>query len=84
MTTIRTTKLFKHRGGQAVCLPEGFRIPGKKARLRRVGRGVLLEPIDGPFDTAAWFAKLDDYLDEPFLPKGGISPSCPPPRRVFE
>jgi hypothetical protein len=32
----------------------------------RIGRIVLLEPLEEPFDVKAWFAKFDEYLDEPF------------------
>ena len=40
-----------------------------EVRVRRVGRGMILEPmpIEAPFDVKAWFAKLDEYLDEPFM-----------------
>jgi antitoxin VapB len=61
-------KLFKHGRSQAVHLPKKFRMPGTEVRVRRIGRGVLLEPIGAPFDVKAWFAKLDEYLDEPFMP----------------
>jgi hypothetical protein len=26
-------------------------------------------PVDAPFDVKAWFAKLDEFLDEPFMPE---------------
>ena len=45
-------------------------MPGTEVRVRRIGRSVLLEPIDVPFDVGAWFDKLDEYLDEPFMPDG--------------
>src|SRR5215212_8371123 len=60
-----TAKLFKHGRSQAVRLPKEFRMPGTEVRVRRIGRGVLLEPIDVPFDIKAWFAKIDEYLHEP-------------------
>ena len=63
MSSTGTAKLFKHGRSQAVRLPKEFRLPGTEVRVRRIGRGVLLEPIDGPFDVDAWFAKLDEYLD---------------------
>jgi virulence-associated protein VagC len=47
-------KLFKYGGGQAVRLPKGFRMPGTEVRVRRIGRGVLLEPIGAHFDVKAW------------------------------
>jgi antitoxin VapB len=64
----RIAELFKHRRNQAVRLPKEFRMPGTHVRVRRIGRGVLLEPIGAPFDVKTWFAKLDEYLDEPFMP----------------
>jgi hypothetical protein len=57
-------------------------MPDTEVRVRRFGRGVLLEPIDAPFDVRAWFAKLNEYLDEPFLADGRQQPPMPPPRKV--
>jgi antitoxin VapB len=79
-----TAKLFRHGRSQAVRLPKEFRMPGTEVRIRRIGRGVLLEPIGVPFDVNAWFAKLDEYLDEPFMPHGRQQPANPPTRKVFE
>ena len=78
-----TAKLFKHGRSQAVRLPKEFRMPGTQVRVRRIGRGVLLEPIDQAFDVKAWFAKLDEYLDEPFMRDGRHQPAMPPARKVF-
>ena len=46
MDDVATAKLFKHGGSQAVRLPKNFRLPGKEVRVRRLGRGVLLEPME--------------------------------------
>ena len=46
MDETRTAKLFKHGRSQTVRLPKEFRMPGTQVRVRRIGRGVLLEPID--------------------------------------
>jgi antitoxin VapB len=54
MAEIETAKLFKHGGSQAVRLPKEFRLPGTEVRVRRLGRGVLLEPME--FDIDAWLA----------------------------
>jgi antitoxin VapB len=54
-----------------------------EVRVRRIGRGVLLEPIDTPFDVKAWFAKIDEYLDEPFMLDGCQQPPMPPQREFF-
>ena len=84
MAETGTAKLFKHGRSQAVRLPKEFRMPGTEVRVRRIGRSVLLEPIDAPFDAKAWFAKLDEYLDEPFMPEGRQQPPMPPPRNIFD
>jgi antitoxin VapB len=78
-----TAKLFKHGRSQAVRLPKEFRLPGTEVRVRRMGRGVLLEPIEE--DLQAWFDRLDSYQDEPFLPEGRPEqPPMPPPRSIFD
>jgi antitoxin VapB len=70
MSDIGVAKLFKQGRSQAVRLPKEFHMPGTEVRVRRIGRGVLLEPIGAPFNVKAWFAKLDKYLDDPFMPDG--------------
>jgi len=40
--------------------------------------------LNSPVDVTAWFAKLDEYLDEPFMPDGRRQPPMPPPRKLFE
>jgi antitoxin VapB len=72
-----TAKIFMHGRSQAVRLPKEFRLPGKEVRVRRVGKGVLLEPIE--VDVDAWLARLRHLAaeaDEPFLPEG--RPEQPP------
>ena len=71
-----TAKLFMHGRSQAVRLPKAFRMPGTEVRVRRVGEGVLLEPIEA--DVDAWFARLDALNDEPFMPDGRNQPPTPP------
>jgi antitoxin VapB len=84
MAKTETAKLFKHGRSQAVRLPKEFRLPGTEVRVRRVGRGVLLEPMGEAFDVQAWFAKLDEYLDEPFMEEGRQQPPMPAPRKLFD
>jgi antitoxin VapB len=60
MTDKTTAKLFQHGGCQAVRLPKEFRLPGKEVQVRRFGSGVLLEPMEEPFDLEAWWAKIDE------------------------
>jgi len=75
MAETGTAKLFKHGRSQAVRLPKEFRLPGKEVRVRRLGRGVLLEPME--FDLDAWRAKLDSYRDIPFMEEGREQPPMP-------
>jgi len=84
MSETGTAKLFKHGRSQAVRLPKEFRFSGKEVRVRRIGRGVLLEPMDERFDLDAWFAKLDECRDASFMPAGREQPPMPPPRRIFD
>lgn len=70
-----TAKLFMNGRSQAVRLPRDFRFPGDRVRVRRVGRGVLLEPFIE--DTAAWLASLDQPGDPPFMAEGRDQPPTP-------
>jgi virulence-associated protein VagC len=59
-------------------------LPGKEVRVRRIGHGVLLEPIDLPFDVKAWFDRIDAHLDEPFMAEGRQQPAMPSRRNIFD
>jgi antitoxin VapB len=73
-------KLFQNGRSQAVRLPREFRFEGDRVRVRRVARGVLLEPlIQNPKE---WFHKLDELNSEPF-PSGRRQPATPK-RKVFD
>jgi antitoxin VapB len=86
MTDIATAKLFKHGRSQAVRLPKEFRLPGKEVRVRRIGRGVLLEPLEGNRDRVkAIFAEIDRLGGAEFLPEGRPEqPPMPPPQKLFK
>ncbi|HVT52286.1 MAG TPA: type II toxin-antitoxin system VapB family antitoxin [Dongiaceae bacterium] len=73
-------KLFSNGRSQAVRLPKEFRFVGDRVRIKRLGRGVLLEPLEA--DTTAWFAELDKFADEPFMPEGRQQPKTPK-RKIF-
>jgi antitoxin VapB len=75
-------RLFTHGRSQAVRLPREFRFTGDRVRIRRVGRAVLLEPLDT--DIEAWFAELDRFADVPFMEEGRAQPPLPAPKAVFE
>lgn len=79
-----TAKLFRHGRSQAVRLPKEFRLPGTEVRVRRFGRGVLLEPIDRDVrDIHAIFAEIDRLGGIDFLPEGRPEqPPMPPSKDV--
>jgi antitoxin VapB len=81
-----TAKLFKHGRSQAVRLPKEFRMAGTEVRVRRVGRGVLLEPIDRDLrDIAAIFAEIDRMGGVDFEPnERPEQPAMPAQRAVFD
>src|SRR5207248_5805097 len=56
MTRSSIAKLFQNGRSQAVRLPKEFRFEGDRVRVRRVGNGVLLEPLTS--DVQEWFAEL--------------------------
>ena len=43
-------KVFQTGRSQAVRLPKAFRFNGNEVAIKRFGRGVLLLPIDNPWD----------------------------------
>lgn len=78
MTT--TARLFRNGRSQAVRLPREFRFDGDRVRVRRAGRGVLVEPMFA--DVADWFAELDRFGPDPFMAERRAQPSTPV-REVF-
>jgi antitoxin VapB len=80
MSNVGIARLFRNGRSQAVRLPREFRFQGDRVRVRRVGSGVLLEPI---METAEWFAELDRFGPEPFMAEGRNQPETPV-RDLFE
>jgi antitoxin VapB len=81
MAETNIAKIFMSGRSQAVRLPRAFRMPGTQVRVRRVGNGVLLEPMTS--DVKTWFAALDQFTDEPFMADGRDQPPMPPPEDLF-
>jgi len=77
MPKIDIAKLFQNGRSQAVRLPREFRFEGDRVRIRRVGQGVLLEPIIQ--DPKEWFRKLDELNSEPFPSRGKQPPATKRP-----
>ena len=82
MTDTAIAKIFMHGRSQAVRLPKAFRLPGERVRVRRVGRGVMLEPMAA--DTETWFAELDRFSDAPFMEDGRDQPPMPKAEELFD
>jgi antitoxin VapB len=72
-----TTTLFSNGRSQAVRLPKHLRLPGKEVTIRRLGAGVLIEPITEKNWPAEYFEaiRIDDST---FLrPEQGMPPTSP-------
>ena len=78
MTT--TARLFRNGRSQAVRLPREFRFEGDRVRVRRAGRGVVIEPMFA--DVIDWFAELDRFAENPFMADGRRQPPTPK-REIF-
>ncbi|MGD0191472.1 MAG: AbrB/MazE/SpoVT family DNA-binding domain-containing protein [Rhizomicrobium sp.] len=86
MTDAPRAKIFRHGRSQAVRLPKEFRFSGSEVRVRRLGRGVLLEPIEREAqDVRAVFAEIDRLGGKDFLTEGRPrQPRLPPSRVKFD
>jgi len=82
MADTAIARLFTHGRSQAVRLPKEFRLTGDRVRVRRIGDGVLLEPIAS--DVEAWFAELDRFADVPLFEDGRNQPPTPDREELFE
>ncbi len=65
-------KLFWNGRSQAVRLPKEFRFEGDRVHVRRVGRGVLIEPVPKTRKETIeqWFARIDALKGDPLFPEG--------------
>ena len=65
-------KLFWNGRSQAVRLPKEFRFEGDQVRIRRMGVGVLLEPVPETKKESIeeLFARMDAMGADPIFPEG--------------
>ncbi len=63
-------KLFQSGRSQAVRLPKEFRFTGVEVYVKRVGKAVVLLPVDDAWDSLAQSLDLfsDDYMSERVQP----------------
>ena len=80
MAKTAIAKLFRNGRSQAVRLPREFRFNGNCVSIRKVRKGVLLEPL--AFDAAEWFKELDRLGSKTF-PSRRRQPKTPR-RDIFE
>jgi antitoxin VapB len=63
-----TTSLFMNGRSQAVRLPKELRLPGKEVSIRKLGSGVLIEPITQTVWPPGYFDAIrisDPAFDRP-------------------
>ncbi len=59
---MRTAKLFKSGGSQAVRLPRDFRFEGTQVFIKKMGETVVLLPQQNSWQT--WFDSLAQFSDD--------------------
>jgi antitoxin VapB len=70
-------KLFINGGSQAVRLPKEFRFEGDEVRVRRLGQGVVLEPVTPTSWPAGYWARMPRIEDAEWT-----RPADSPPQRI--
>jgi antitoxin VapB len=70
-------KLFSNGGSQAVRLPKDFRFEGEEVSVRRLGRGIVLEPVTPSSWPANYWARLPRIEDADWT-----RPEDPPPLAI--
>jgi antitoxin VapB len=72
----RFAKIFANGQSQAVRLPKEFRFEGDRVRVRRVGDGLLLQPV--VLDVRKYFDAIDSRAaGADFMANGREQPSMP-------
>jgi antitoxin VapB len=77
----KEAKLFQNGSSQAVRLPREYRFSGDKVRIRRVGKGVLLEPYIA--DPEQWLQELKNVAPDSDFLASRKQPRTPA-RKIFE
>lgn len=72
-------KLFWNGRSQAVRLPKQFRFAGDRVRIRRMGAGILLEPMSDAASESVeeWFARIDALRGDALFPEERNQPPTP-------
>jgi antitoxin VapB len=72
---VRTAKLFRNGRSQAVRIPKEFRLEGREVTIRKVGRGLVIEPVGAEWPPG-YFDRLRALKRKPL---GLRRPADPPP-----
>ena len=81
---MKTAKLFRHGGGQAVRLPKAFQFEGNEVLIERKGSAVFLQPVpvhrfrsfqEIARHLAATFPNPEDFSVASSLPMNQDSPA---------
>jgi antitoxin VapB len=69
-----TTTIFMNGRSQAVRMPKEMRLPGKKVSIRKLGDGVLIEPIAHATWPPGYFDSI--RIEDPAFKRGdqGVMP----------
>jgi antitoxin VapB len=59
---MKTAKLFQNGQSQAIRLPKEFRFDGNEVFIKKMGRAVVLVPMDNPWE--AFFNSLSKFSDD--------------------
>ncbi|MGH9415823.1 MAG: antitoxin [Terriglobales bacterium] len=59
----KRAKLFKNGRSQAVRIPKEFEFEGSEVLVRRLGRGLILEPTPGD-SLLEWLATKEPLVEE--------------------
>lgn len=68
---MHTAKLFWRGRSQAVRLPREYRFEGERVRIRRLGAGVILEPVA---QDGSWLGALPGPLDDDAAALNDVEP----------
>lgn len=68
---MQTAKVFWSGRSQAIRLPKEFRFEGAEVRIRRVGAGVMLEPIAQDW---GWLSAITGPVDRDFELASTVQP----------
>lgn len=63
---MKQTKVFNCEQGQAVLLPEECQFTGTEVYIKRIGKGIMLLPVENAWDSLAQSLNQfsDDYMNE--------------------